>query len=182
MLKTWFLLKSIVSRSSLDFEGSLVFTLEPNWLSRAPRTLPKVFKIQFFGHMCPRCFSRGSKGDPRSAQRSIFEAFSMNLWTFFRYFWLWKPIILTDTPVMICTCWVTTSFERYILTDFKPHVQRMTLGISVTRKVQMYFLNDIVKWKICELQTSCSRKDSRYERHSQIINALVKWHHEWKNI
>ena len=66
--------------------------LEPSWLSWTPKALPKAFKIQSFGNMCPRCFPRGSqvapKGVPRKAQSSIFEGFSIDLGIFFRHFFL----------------------------------------------------------------------------------------------
>ena len=73
--------------------------------------------------MLPKSPQSSSKGVPRRVQRSIFKGFLMNLGNFFRYFWLWKLIISPKIPGIICTCWVTPSLEKYILTDFKPHVQ-----------------------------------------------------------
>ena len=70
---------------------SWVSKLEPSWPSWIVNTLPKAFKIQYFGSMCPRCFPRGfqviPKGIPRKAQRSIFEGFLIDLKTIFCYFW-----------------------------------------------------------------------------------------------
>ena len=68
MPKTCFLLTSIVSRSSLDFGGSLASKLEPNWSSWTPRTLPKASKIQSFGYILPRCFPRVPKVAPKGSQ------------------------------------------------------------------------------------------------------------------
>ena len=73
--------------------------------------------------MLPKSPQSSFKGLPRRVQRSIFKGFLMNLGNFFRYLWLWKLIISPKIPGIICTCWVTPSLEKYILTDFKPHVQ-----------------------------------------------------------
>ena len=73
--------------------------------------------------MLPKRLQSGSKGVPRRAQGSIFGGFSIDLGAFVRYFWLWKCILSTKTRGIICTCWVTPSFEKYIIKDFKPHVQ-----------------------------------------------------------
>ena len=123
MPKTYDFLTSTFSRSCIDFGGSWASNLEQNWPSWTPRALPRASKIQSFGGMCPRCLSRGSKKPPKEPQTSIFGGFSMDLGTFFRHFRLVKLILLTKTPSIICTGWVTPSLEKYILTDFKPHVQ-----------------------------------------------------------
>ena len=48
----------------------------------------------------------------------------IRIWdVFFRYFGLWKIILSTETPGIMCTCWVTPSLEKYVITDFRPHVQ-----------------------------------------------------------
>ena len=74
---------TIVSRSNLDFGKSSASKLEPYWPSWAPRTLPKASKIQFFGHMCPRCFPRGSKVAPKRHQggpRGRFSEYFRGIW------------------------------------------------------------------------------------------------------
>ena len=90
MLETACFPTSIFGGSGLHFGESWASMLEPSWPFWAPRTVPGVSKIQSFGSMSPRCFPRGSKVTPirvlRRPQRSIFEGFSMDLGSFFRYF------------------------------------------------------------------------------------------------
>ena len=115
MPKPCFLFTLIVSRSSLDFEGSSACKLEPNWLSWAPRTLPKAFKIQFFGHMCPRCFSRGSKVTPKGSQGGPRSRFSEH----FR--WIWEPFFV----IFGCENWLSqpTLQTSYVLAEWRHHLK-----------------------------------------------------------
>ena len=61
----------------------------PSWSQidhlRLPGPSPKPLKIHFFGHMCPRCFPRGSKVAPKVSQGGPRGRFSEN----FR--WIWEP-------------------------------------------------------------------------------------------
>ena len=88
-----------------------------------PQSLQNPVFWEHVPKMLPKKPQSGSKSVPRKAQKSIFGGFSTDLGGFFRYFWLWKFILSTKNPGIICTCWVTPSLEKYILTDFKPHVQ-----------------------------------------------------------
>ena len=122
MPKTCFLLTSIVSRSSLDFEGSSASKLAPNWLSWAPRTLPKAFKIQFFGHMCPRCFPRGSKVAPKGSQGGPRGRFSEH----FR--WIWEPFFV----ILGCENWLyqPSLQTSYVLAEWRHHLKGTYLQTS----------------------------------------------------
>ena len=119
MPKTWFLLTSIVSHSSLDFGGSLASKLEPNWSSWAPRTLPKASKIQSFGYILPRCFPRAPKVAPKGCQGGSRGRFLKDFW------WIWETFFG-------CENWLShPKFQvSYVLVEWRHHSKSTYLQIS----------------------------------------------------
>ena len=122
MPKTCFLLTSIVSRSSLDFGGSLASKLEPNWLSWAPRTLPKASKIQSFGYILPRCFPRVPKVAPKGCQGGSRGRFLKDFW------WIWDIFFV----IFGCENWLShPKFQvSYVLVEWRHHSKSTYLQTS----------------------------------------------------
>ena len=96
-----------------------------------PGPSPKPLKIQFFGHMCPRCFPRGSKVAPKESQGGPRGRFSKN----FR--WIWIPF----SVIFGCENWLSQSILQisYVLAEWRRHLKRYFL---------MYFLSDSHRLKI----------------------------------
>ena len=152
MPKTCYFLTSTFSRSCIDLGGSGASKLEPNWPSWAPRTLPKAFKIQFFGHMCPRCFPRGSKVAPKGSQGGPRGRFSEH----FR--WIWEPLFSIFLAVKTDYLNRHSRHHMYLLSDaitWKVHTYRLQAtclrkagGMCVAQGIKLiHFQNKLIHFQ-----------------------------------